>query len=120
MSGLTDTYGGAIRRSRGQAMKYEYEGIEIEISAETQDHAFAGVAKFRPTVNNVSTLLVCGGFFTPEEAEESALAQAKALINTSKRHRPEVSCRARVRPRNIAPQTPTALELPLVQAGNGN
>jgi hypothetical protein len=62
-------------------VKYYYQNIEIEISAEKQDHALAGLAKFRPTANYVSSLLVCGGYSTVEEAEEKVLAQAKVLID---------------------------------------
>ena len=64
-------------------MKYYYQNIEIEISAEKQDHALAGLAKFRPTANYVSTLLVCGGYSTVQEAEEKVLAQAKVLIDNA-------------------------------------
>jgi hypothetical protein len=64
-------------------VKYYYQNIEIEISAETQDHALAGLAKFRPTANYVSSLLVCGGYSTVEEAEEKVLAQAKVLIDNA-------------------------------------
>ena len=78
---ITTSERSSIRQAICQVMVYYYEDIEIEISAETQDHAFAGLAKFRPPVNNVSTLLLCGGFLTPEEAEETVLAQAKVLIS---------------------------------------